>query len=88
METKPTSSSSILTAASLPADFLANVELLPDGRPTVNKTVFFQAWAEVAQKQVAKGVIKLEDVKEYDPETGQVPNTFIYDFYLKQRKAH
>lgn len=72
----------------IPADFLANVEFLPDGTATVNQQLWLKSWAEVAQLQVSQGKIKLHEVKEYDPDTGQVPNEFIKQFYLKQRKAH
>lgn len=70
------------------ADFLANCELLPDGTATVNQQEWLSKWAEVAQKQVLTGKLKLHEVKEYDPDTGQVPNTFIKEFYLKSRKMH
>ena len=71
-----------------PLDILANSELLPDGTATTNQQLWLQSWAEFAQKQVASGKIKLQDVKEYDPDTGQVPNTFIKEVYMKNRKLH
>lgn len=70
------------------AEMLANCELLPDGSTTANQQVWLQSWAEFAQKQVLTGKIKLHEVKEYDPDTGQVPNTFIKELYLKNRKLH
>ena len=72
----------------IPADLLANCELLPDGTATVNQQLWLKSWAEVAQLQVAQGKIKLYEVAEYDPETGQVPNTYIRDVYLKNRKLN
>jgi hypothetical protein len=72
----------------IPADFLVNCEFLPDGSATTNQQLWLKSWAEVAQLQVAQGKIKLQDVAEYDPETGQVPNSFIKEVYLKNRKAH
>ena len=71
----------------IPADFLTKVEFLPDGTATDNQQLFIKSWAEFAQKQVAQGKIKLEDVADYDPETGQVPNTYIIkEVYMKNRK--
>jgi hypothetical protein len=72
----------------LSADFLANCEFLPDGTATVNQQEWLKSWAEVAQKQVLLGKIKLHEVKEYDPDTGQVPNAFIKEVYLKNRTVN
>lgn len=72
----------------IPADFLAKVEQLPDGRTTANQQEWLGAWALYAQKQVASGKIKLQDVAEYDPDTGQVPNKFIAELALKNRKLN
>lgn len=71
-----------------PAETLANSELLPDGTTTVNQQVWLKSWAEFAQLQVAKGKIKLYEVVEYDADTGQVPNTYIKEIYLKNRKLN
>lgn len=84
METNTTAEIKTLS----PAEMLASCELLPDGRTTVNQQEWLKSWAEFAQLQVARGKIKLQDVKEYDADTGQVPNTFIKEVYLKNRKLN
>lgn len=72
----------------IPADFLAKTELLPDGRVTINPQEFFQSWAAFTQKQIQTGKLKIYDVEEYDPDTGQVPNTFIVKMYKENRRLH
>jgi len=64
---------------------LANAEQLPDGRITVNKMEWLQAWTQVIQKDVASGKLKLHEVQEYDADTGQVPNTWIAEQAIKHR---
>ena len=72
----------------IPADLLSRVRFLPDGSATTNDQIFFQRWAEVVQLQIAQGKIKIYDVSEYNPDTGQVANSFIEQIYMKNRKLH
>lgn len=72
----------------IPADMLARVEFLPDGTATTNEQLWLQTWAAFAMKQVLSGKIKLHEVQEYDPDTGQVPNSFIKEVYTKNRITH
>lgn len=72
----------------IPADFLVNLKLLPDGKATADQGVWMQSWGVFLQQQVAKGKIKVYDIPEFDPETGQVPNTVIERIYLQNRKLH
>lgn len=71
-----------------PADYLLSVELLPDGSSTNKQDVWLQSWADFTRREVSSGRIKLHEVPEYDPETGQVPNTFIHSVYMKNRKLN
>lgn len=71
-----------------PPEYLMKVELLPDGTTTDKPDVWLQAWAEYTRSQVTKGRIKLHEVAEYNPDTGQVPNTFIHSVYMKNRKLN
>lgn len=85
---KPQEKPAAPAKAIIPADFLAMVELLPDGTVTNKPDVWLAQWADFTRTQVTKGVIKLHEVPEYDPETGQVPNSFIHTVYLKNRKLN
>jgi hypothetical protein len=72
----------------IPQDFLTKIEFLPDGSATNDQKVWLKAWGEFAQKEVMKGRIKLYDIDGFNDETGEVPNKFIYELYLKERRAH
>ncbi len=74
--------------AVVPNEYLMMVELLPDGRVTNKPDVWLAEWADFTRTQVTKGVIKLHEVPEYNPDTGQVPNSFIHSVYLKNRKLN
>ena len=69
-------------------DLLKRIEFLPDGTATLDKQVWYTSWAEFAQAQVQRGIIKLHEVEEYDADTGHVPNTFIETVYVKNRRLH
>ncbi len=71
-----------------PNDYLMKVELLPDGTVTNKPDVWLAQWADFTRREVSSGRIKLHEVPEYDPETGQVPNTFIQKVYLQNRKLN
>ncbi len=64
---------------------LANAEQLPDGRITLNKMEWLQAWTQVIQHEVSSGKLKLHEVQEYDADTGQVPNEWIAKQAIKHR---
>lgn len=66
-------------------EYFLKCQQLPDGSTTANEQEWLSAWAAFAQKQVQQGKIKLHDVQEYDPDTGQVPNAFIKELALKHR---
>lgn len=72
----------------IPTDFLARIEFLPDGTATTDQQVWLKSWAEVAQLQVAQGKIKLHEVEAYDPDTDRVPNSFIKEIYIKNRTVN
>jgi hypothetical protein len=67
---------------------IQHAEQLPDGRFTVNKMEWLQAWTQIIQKDVASGKLKLHEVQEYDAETGQVPNEWIAQQAIKHRTLH
>jgi hypothetical protein len=77
-----------INPTAIPLDFLKTVEFLPDGTATDDKKIWLQAWAEYTQTQVANGKLKIYDVPEFDPDTGQVPNEFIHSVYLKNRRPN
>ncbi len=69
-------------------DFLNTVEFLPDGTATDDQQIWLKAWGEVANKQMLSGQIKLWELPEFNPETGEVPIAFIRDIYIRERRAH
>lgn len=72
----------------IPADFLSKIEFLPDGSATNDQKVWLKAWGEFASKEVMKGKIKLYEIDGFNDETGEVPNKFIHELYVKERRAH
>lgn len=72
----------------IPADFLDTVEFLPNGTATTSRKIWLESWAEFAHTQVVRGEIKLYDIPEFDPDTGNVPNDFIHQIYLKNRTVN
>lgn len=72
----------------IPSNFLSIIEFLPDGTATNDQKVWMKAWGEFASEEVQKGNLNLYDIDGFNEETGEVPNTFIYELYIKQRRAH
>lgn len=72
----------------IPQDFLTKIEFLPDGTATNDHKVWLKAWGDFAHHEVLKGKIKLYDIEGFNEETGEVPNKFIYDLYVKLRRPH
>jgi hypothetical protein len=70
------------------ADFLYTVEFLPDGTATNDQQVWLKAWGEFASNQMLKGKINLWELNEFNPDTGEVPISFIRDIYIKERRPH
>lgn len=72
----------------IPSNFLSIIEFLPDGTATNDQKVWLKAWGDYASKQVLQGKIKLYEIDGFNEATGEVPNTFIKDLYLKERRLH
>lgn len=72
----------------IPSNFLSIIEFLPDGTATNDPKVWLKAWGEFATEEVIKGNINLYEIDGFNEETGEVPNKFIYELYLKQRCHH
>lgn len=72
----------------IPSNFLSIIEFLPDGSATNDHKEWLKAWGQYAHKQVLSGKLKLYDIEGFNDETGEVPNAFIKDLYLKNRCLH
>jgi len=72
----------------LPSNFLSIIEFLPDGTATNDQKVWLKAWGDFASKEVMKGHIKLYEIEGFNEQTGEVPNAFIKDLYIKNRRLH
>lgn len=72
----------------IPLNFLNIIEFLPDGTATNDQAIWLKAWGDYASKKIVQGKIKLYEIDGFNEETGEVPNQFIQDLYVKNRRLH